>query len=130
MILVDSSGWIEFFTGGANADRYGSYLEDASNVVTPTVVLYEVYKIIKRERTEEEALLAVAQIQKTRVVSLSEPIALEAADVSLEHRLAIADSIVYATARAEGVEVVTSDQDLRGLPGVTYLPKRSSRDRR
>ena len=124
MILVDSSGWIEFFTGGANADKYGSYLEKASQVVTPTIVLYEVYKIVKRERTEEEALLAVAQIQKTHLVPLSESLALAAADMSLELRLAMADSIAYATARAENAELVTSDKDLRALPGVTYLPKR------
>ncbi|HZI66083.1 MAG TPA: type II toxin-antitoxin system VapC family toxin [Thermoanaerobaculia bacterium] len=123
MILVDSSGWIEFFTGGGNAAKYGAYLEKTSNVVTPAIVLYEVYKLVKRERTEEEALLAAAQMQKTRVVPLSESLALAAADVSLEFRLAMADSIVYATARAEDAELVTSDGDLRGLPGVTFLPK-------
>jgi len=123
MIVVDSSGWIEFFTGGANAGKYGVYLEKTSQLVTPTVVLYEVYKLIKRERTEEEALLAVAQVQKTRIVPLSESLALAAADVSLELRLAMADSVVYATARAENAELVTSDKDLQGLPGVTYLPK-------
>ena len=123
MIVVDSSGWIEFFTGGPNARRYGRYLKRLSELVTPTIVLYEVYKLIKCERTEEEALLAVAQIQKTRVVSLSESLALAAADASLELRLAMADAIVYATARAEGAELVTGDKDLRGLPGVTYLPK-------
>ena len=123
MILVDSSGWIEFFTGGANAGRYGSFLEKTSELVTPTVVLYEVYKLVRRERSEEEALLAAAQVQKTRLVPLSDSLALAAADASLEFRLAMADSIVYATARAENAELVTSDADLRGLPGVTYLPK-------
>ncbi len=123
MIVVDSSGWIEFFTGGANAGKYGVYLEKTSQLVTPTVVLYEVYRLVKRERTEEEALLAVAQVQKTRIVPLSESLALAAADVSLELRLAMADSVVYATARAENAELVTSDKDLQGLPGVTYLPK-------
>jgi predicted nucleic acid-binding protein len=125
MILVDSSGWAEFFAGGANANRYGVYLGDAAKVVTPTVVLYEVYKIIKRERTEEEALLAVAQMQKTQVVPLSESLALAAADAGLEHRLAMADAIVYATARAENADLVTSDADLRSLPGVTYIAKRT-----
>jgi len=129
MIVVDSSGWIEFFTGGANAGRYGVYLEKTSEVVTPTVVLYEVYKLVKRERTEEEALLAVAQIQKTRLVPLSESLALAAADVSLEFRLAMADSVVYATARAENAELVTSDKDLQGLLGVTYIPKPGKRQR-
>ena len=124
MILVDSSGWIDFFTDGGNAGNYSSYLEELSRVVTPTIVLYEVYKLVKRERTEEEALLAAAQIQKTRIVPLSDSLALAAADVSLEFRLAMADSIVYATALAEDAELVTSDSDLRNLPGVTFLPKK------
>ncbi len=123
MIVVDSSGWIEYFTEGPNARRYGRYLEKPSDLVTPTIVLYEVYKLIKRERTEEEALLAAAQIQKTRIVPLSESLSLAAADLSLERRLAMADAIVYATAQAEGAELVTGDRDLKGLPGVTYLPK-------
>lgn len=127
MILVDSSGWIDFFTDGGNAAKYGSYLEKLSEIVTPTIVLYEVYKLVKRERTEEEALLAAAQIQKTRIVPLSDSLALAAADVSLEFRLAMADSIVYATARAENAELVTSDSDLRDLPGVTFLPKTGRR---
>jgi predicted nucleic acid-binding protein len=124
VILVDSSGWIEFFTGGSQAARYAPYLTEPSQVITPTVVVYEVYKIIKRERTEEEALLAVAQIQKTQLVHLTATIALDAADLSLEHGLAMADSIVYATAKTHQAELVTSDSDLRGLPGVTYVPKR------
>ncbi|MFN2386663.1 MAG: type II toxin-antitoxin system VapC family toxin [Thermoanaerobaculia bacterium] len=123
MILVDSSGWIEYFTDGGNAARYGAYLKRPVEIVTPTVVLYEVYKLVKRERTEEEALLAAAQIHKTRLIPLSESLALAAADLSLELRLAMADAIVYATARAEEAELVTSDSDLRNLPGVTYLPR-------
>ncbi len=125
MIVVDSSGWIEYFTEGPNAKRYGRYLEKPADLLTPTIVLYEVYKLIKRERTEEEALLAAAQIQKTRMAPLSESLALTAADLSLERRLAMADAIVYATAQAEGAELVTGDRDLQGLPGVTYLPKAS-----
>jgi predicted nucleic acid-binding protein len=124
VILVDSSGWIEFFTAGENAERYGRYLRRAADLITPTIVVYEVYKLVKRERTEEEALLAAAQMQKTRIVPLSESLALSAADLSLEFRLAMADAIVYATARAEGAELVTGDADLRGLPGVTHVGKR------
>ncbi len=123
MIVVDSSGWMEYFTAGAHAARYARYLGEPATVVTPTVVLYEVYKLVKRERTEEEALLAVAQMQKTRVVPLSESLALAAADVSLEWHLAMADAIVYATSLAEGAGLITSDADLEGLPGVTYVAR-------
>ncbi|MDP2279010.1 MAG: type II toxin-antitoxin system VapC family toxin, partial [Nitrospirota bacterium] len=87
MFLVDSSGWIEFFTDGPLAKEYSKYLKDITKVVTPTIVLYEVYKKIKRERTEEDALSAVSLINKTSVIPLSESIALLAADLSLKYSL-------------------------------------------
>ena len=123
MILVDSSGWLEFFTGGPLAGAYASHLKNLRGIVTPTVVLYEVYKVIKRQGSEEEALAAVAQIGKSRLVPLSDTIALTAADVSLTYQIAMADAIVYATSLTEGAKLVTSDADLATLPGVLYLKK-------
>jgi toxin FitB len=123
MILVDSSGWLEFFGDGPLADKYERHLAKPDSVITPTVVLHEVYKVIKRERGEEDALVAAAHMAQTRLVALSESLALTAADLGLEHKLAMADSIVYATAQSFGAELVTSDGDFSELPGVTYLPK-------
>ena len=81
------------------------------------------YKIVRRERGEEPALVAAAQIQKTHVVSLSAAIALTAADLSLDHRLSLADSVVYATARVHEAELITGDADFEGLPSVVYVAK-------
>ena len=120
-VLLDSSGWIEFFTGGPLADRYATYLTPRYQVITPTIVLYEVYKKIKRERGEETALLFAGRLSATRVIQLTESIALLAADVSLRHGLAMADAIVYATAQDQEAEVVTGDADLKDLPGVVYV---------
>ena len=120
-VLVDSSGWIEFFAAGPLARRYEPYLTQVDRLVTPTIVIYEVYKKIKRERGEETALLVAGRMNATRVVSLTSSIALMAADVSLRHGLAMADAIVYATALDEDAQVVTSDADLKNLTGVTYL---------
>lgn len=120
-VLVDSSGWIEFFTDGPLADRYASYLTPSTQLVTPTIVLYEVYKKIKRERGEETAILFAGRLNATQVVPLTESIAFLAADLSLRHGLAMADAIVYATAQDQGAEVVTSDADLKDLPGVVYV---------
>ena len=120
-VLLDSSGWIEFFTGGPLADRYATYLTPRYQLITPTIVLYEVYKKIKRERGEETALLFAGRLNATEVVQLTESIALLAADVSLRHGLAMADAIVYATAKDQNAEVVTGDADLKDLPGVVYV---------
>lgn len=121
MNLVDSVGWIEFFTEGPLSKDYLSYLRDTPNLLTPTVVLYEVYKKVKSERTEEEALVAAAQISKTKIVALTQEIALSAADVSLRYGLPMADAIVYATALSESAQVVTSDIHFKGLAGVVFL---------
>ncbi len=120
-VLLDSSGWIEFFTDGPLADCYAAYLTPRYQLITPTIVLYEVYKKIKRERGEESALLFAGRLNATQVVHLTESIALLAADVSLRHGLAMADAIVYATAQDQEAEVVTGDADLKNLPGVVYV---------
>jgi len=122
MRVIDSSAWIEFFTDGPNAEAYAPHIE-ASDVVTPSIVVYEVYRILRREAPEEQALRAVAHLQTTIVAELDVALALEAAEVGLEHGLAMADAIVYATARSHEAELLTSDADLAHLPGVTYFPK-------
>ena len=124
MTLVDSVGWIEFFTDGPLASEYAKYLQQPSEVIVPTIVLYEVYKKIKSEKSEDAALVAVATMQTAHVVPLTEELSLSAADVSLSHKLAMADAIVYASATQEDAKVVTSDKDLKDLPHVTYFPKK------
>lgn len=101
-------------------------LADPGEILTPTIAVYEVYKVLKRGASEEDALQAVASMLRTTVVPLTETLALEAADTSLEHSLAMADAIVYATARSRGAELVTTDADLEGLPGVVFLSKKKS----
>jgi toxin FitB len=120
-ILLDSSGWVEYFTGGPLADRYAAYLAPRYSLITSIIVLYEVYKKLKREQGEETALALTGRLQAAEVVPLTESIAYLAADVSLRHGLAMADAIIYATARDQGAEVITSDVDLKNLPGVMYI---------
>lgn len=121
MILMDSSGWIEFFTDGPRAAEYSKYLKDITKIITPTIVLYEVYKKIKMERTEEDALFAISLINKTSVIPLTESIALSAADLSIKHSLPMADAIVYATALEEDCKIVTSDTHFKGLSSVMLI---------
>lgn len=121
-LLVDSSGWLEFFTDGPLASEYSRHIKkDLSKIVTPTVVLYEVYKKIRRERGEEDALSAASLMNRTAVVPLSESIALLAADLSLKHSLPMADAMVYATAVEENCKVMTGDAHFKGLENVVLV---------
>lgn len=123
MIVVDSSGWLEFLTDGPLGEEYAKRLRQPSAVITPTIVLYEVYKHAKRLRGEDGGIDAVAAIQKTVVVPLNDELALVAADLSIEHKLPMADAIILATAQMFEADVITSDADFEHAPGVIYLPK-------
>lgn len=124
MIVVDSSGWIEFFADGPHGQEFAARLRQPGNVLTPTVAIYEVYKWIKRERSEDEAMQAVATMNRTNVVDLTEDLALTAADLSLAHNLAMADSMMLACAQANGAELVTTDAGFEGIAGVTVFSKK------
>jgi predicted nucleic acid-binding protein len=123
MISVDSSGWIERFTKGPKAAKYKEVIESTKpkDIVTSVVVLYEVYKKIKKLKSEEEALLSVAALSQTTIVPIDQTISLEAADYSLEHNLHFSDALVYATARHFKAKLYTSDADLRQLKAVCFI---------
>jgi len=123
LISIDSSGWIERFTKGPKATRYKQVIESAKpkEIITSVVVLYEVYKKIKKVKGEEEALLAVASLSQTTVVPVDQSISLEAADFSLEYNLHFSDALVYATARHYKAKLYTSDMDLQNLKMVCYI---------
>jgi predicted nucleic acid-binding protein len=123
VISVDSFGWIERFTDGPKASQYNHLIDSSKpdDIVTSVVVIYEVYRRVKESKGEQVALEAVATLTQTRIVTLDKTLCLEAADLSLEHNLHFADALVYATARHYGVNLYTSDKDMRGLKGIKYL---------
>ena len=125
MILVDSYGWIEYFTDGALAESYAPYIEKADDekYITPTIVVYEVYRKIKTVMGEQKALDAYAQMSRTRIVYLTSAISLKAADISISSKLGTADSIILATARECNAEIVTSDKHLKEEKGVKFISK-------
>ena len=121
--LVDSSGWIEFFTDGPNAGLFADPLSDATRLVVPTVSVYEVFRVVLRRRGEDDALRTAALMSRGREIPLSSALALEAARLAHERGLAMADGIILATARLTGATLWTQDVDFQGMPQVRYFPK-------
>ena len=118
MIVMDPTGWLEMFLGGPLAEEFNQRLEGADAVLVPTIAIYEVYKVLLREASEEAADEGTGQMRLQTVVPLSESLAMEAADYSLRHGLPMADAIIYATSQAHGALLVTGDRHFDGLPGV------------
>lgn len=123
MNIIDSSGWLEYFSDGPNAEHYLSPLNDTSSLIVPVITVYEVFKVALRESSENEALQAVAAMQKGKVVHLTANIAMNAAKLSLQHNLPMADSIILATAQAYRCIIWTQDSDFRNIESVKYFSK-------
>ncbi len=125
MILIDSYGWIEYFGEGPLADSYAVFIEkaDEKGTVTPTIVIYEVYKRIKSVKGEEKALEAYAQMSRTRIVDLTSSLCMKAADISTNLNLGMADAIIVATANAWDADIVTSDEHLKRVNRVKFIGK-------
>jgi predicted nucleic acid-binding protein len=124
--LVDTSAWIEYFFGGANAGYFSDPIEDAADLIVPVICLYEVFKKVCGTADEARALQAIAQMKHGRVVDLTEDVALSGALISLKYALPMADSLIYATARAHRAVLWTQDDHLSGLPDVRYRKTRTS----
>jgi predicted nucleic acid-binding protein len=126
MNIVDSSGWLDYFAGGPNAKHFAVPLKDTASLVVPVITIYEVFKVVLRQRGENDALQAVAAMQKGTVCDLTVNIAISAAQISLQppKKLPMADSIIFATAQHHDATIWTQDIDFKGLPKVKYFPKK------
>ena len=125
MNIIDSSGWLEYFADGPNASFFARPLQKTGDLVVPTVTIYEVFKVVLRQRNESDALQAVALMQQGSVVDLTAGIAIMAAKISTEQRLPMADSIILATAHTYGATIWTQDSDFEGIGGVQYIAKKN-----
>ncbi len=125
--LVDSSGWLEYLADGPNARHFAAPLADPQRLVVPTISLYEVFRVILRERGEHDAIRVAASMRQGREIPLSPSLALEAARLAHERSLAMADAIILATAQASRATLWTQDSDFKDVSGVRYYEKKTTR---
>jgi predicted nucleic acid-binding protein len=124
MNVVDSCGWLEYFADCENASFFAPAIEDSAQLIVPSLCLFEVFKRILQQRTEQDALRAIALMRQAKVVDLNDSLALSAARLSVNARLALADSIILCTAQHQGATLWTQDAHFEGMDGVRYVAKR------
>lgn len=102
MNVVDSSGWLEYFANSSNAAFFAQAIEDTSQLIVPSITIYEVYKWL---------LLYGGAPKTTWNISLLLP---------------VADSMILTTAFFYNATLWTQDAHFAGINGVQYIPKPSS----
>ncbi|PIP08521.1 MAG: VapC toxin family PIN domain ribonuclease [Syntrophobacteraceae bacterium CG23_combo_of_CG06-09_8_20_14_all_50_8] len=124
MNIIDSSGWLAYFADEPNAKHFLTPLNAPASLVVPTVTIYEVFKVVLRESSENDALQAAIAMQKGTIVDLTVPLAIAASKLSLEHNLPMADSIILATAKEFKATLWTQDSDFKNISDVKYFPRK------
>ncbi|MBO6587137.1 MAG: type II toxin-antitoxin system VapC family toxin [Gracilimonas sp.] len=125
MNVLDSSGWLEYFTDDKYADVFEPIIENDEELLVPSICFYEVYKVLNRELGKSKALDGIALMANGKEVSVDQEIALTAAQINAELKLPIADSMIYAISQKYEAELWTLDSDFEGLEGVKYFSKKS-----
>jgi predicted nucleic acid-binding protein len=120
MNVVDSSAWIAYLTGGPNAAFFAKPIESTEKLIVPVLVLYEVFKRIQRARDESSALEVVAHMMQGKVVDLTATLAIDAARLSVEKKLPMADAMILASAQAHDAVLWTQDAHFEGIEKVEY----------
>ena len=123
MNVVDSSGWLEYFANGRNAEIFEPVITNLDELVVPTITLYEVFKKVLQERDETQSLKAIAIMQQGTIIELTNSLAINAAKISVDYKLPMADSIILTTARQFEALLWTQDEDFEKIDGVKYIKK-------
>ncbi len=124
MNIVDSSGWLEYFAEGSNAEFFAPAIEDTKNLLVPVICIYEVFKKLLLQNGLNEAQVHVSDMKQGKVVEIDESLALSAAKFSAELKLPLADSLILAAARANNATLWTQDEHFKDLDGVKYIEKK------
>lgn len=124
MNLVDSSGWLEYLGDSKNANFFASAVEDTNSLIVSTINIYEVFKRVIQQVDESSAIQAIALMHQGLVVDIDSEIALMAGKISLEYKLPLADSMIYATAKKHDSILWTQDSDFKDLENVQFIEKR------
>ena len=125
MNMVDSSGWMEYFAGSENASFFAPAIEATDQLLVPTIILYEVFKRLIQQVGTSAAQTNIGDMLAGQVIDLNDSLAMSAAQISVDLKIPMADSIILATAREYNAVLWTQDVHFNGMEGVRYIGKMS-----
>lgn len=126
MNIVDSSCWLEFFAGTKVGEKVEPIIINLENLFVPVITIYEVFKKLLIEVGEDKAIMAIAHMKLGKVVELDSDLSIFSAKIGKDYKLALADSIIYATAKKYNCVLWTQDKHFKDLENVKYFEKISS----
>ena len=118
---IDSSIWLEYVFEG----KHREIIEGKNRLLLSIVSLFEIKKRLKIKKVSEKEIKEKMKYIKDRsiLILVNENIADKAVDLSITHNLPAIDAIIYATSTINEAELLTLDNDFRGLSNAKVLDK-------
>ncbi|PJC18022.1 MAG: VapC toxin family PIN domain ribonuclease [Comamonadaceae bacterium CG_4_9_14_0_8_um_filter_60_18] len=123
MNMVDSSGWIEYLLDTDRADLFAAPIEQRATLLVPVIALFKVHKVLSRKVPPDAVTQCLNVMRLGRVLEITDRRAVAAAEIAAQHRLAMAEAMMYSLALELGATFWTQNVDYQGLPSVTYFVK-------
>ncbi len=123
MNVIDSSAWLSYFAGDKNSTSFSNPIESLDTLLVPSITVTEVFKHVLRLKGDELALEVIAHMTQGKVISLDTQLAIDAGSYGVQHKLPLADSIIYATTMKFNATLWTQDSDFKDLPNVKFYTK-------
>ena len=123
MNIIDSSLWLEYFADTEAGNVISETIENTSELLVPTITIYEVFKKLLFERNEDDAIFAIAHMRQGKIIELTDELSLFAAKIGKDYKLPLADSIIYATNINFNCTLWTQDKHFMNLESVNYFEK-------
>ncbi len=126
-VLIDTWTWIEYWKGGELAREAARYIDGEEESIVSTINIAEICFWVARYYDEAKAREKLETLEKRcHVIAIEKEMAIAAAKIRIQHRLALADSLIVATARSAGGKVVSGDPNMKHLEDVIFLKKAGS----
>ncbi len=122
--MVDSSAWIEYFSGSDVGIIIREIIEKEKLITSILVIAELADKYLREGKPFHRELLFLQS--KVSIIPMNVNIALQGAKIKTQRRpmfpkFGLVDALILATAQLHKATLLTKDNDFRGIENVTIL---------
>lgn len=117
--LLDSSVWIAFII----KKEYSQIIESSEKLFLSILSIFEIKNKLLKDNIPLQEIINIIEFIKKRciILPLTTDIAEKAADISAKRKMPAIDSLIYITSQLNNTQLITLDNDFRGLDNTTVL---------
>ena len=121
-LLFDTSAWLAIFFNQDTGKAEQLLQKNPGEILTTAANLYEIYYKAAGKNGTDKAVISVSSVKNySKILDVTEEIALEAAKLRLSHGVKAIDAFTLAASRLNNAKLVTADHDFDAFKNETVF---------